>query len=242
MKIAFFSDIHANLPALEAFFEDIEIVNPDAIYCLGDLVGYNIWPNEVVAEIRKRRIPVIMGNHDEALLNPIVLEDQSSNRGLTRAMISENNRNYLINLPRHLSLSFASDDVFFNCLLVHGSVNSINDYMVVDYPEQDVLAMMNRNQTDVLLCGHTHKPFHRRIENNGQIKHVINIGSIGKPKDGDTRGCYALVELSQSPNTNDAEAVQVSFRRVAYDVEKAARAVEASKFDNQFAEALRLAR
>ncbi len=53
MKIALFSDIHANLPALEAFFRDVETRNPDSIYCLGDLVGYNVWPNEVIREIRK---------------------------------------------------------------------------------------------------------------------------------------------------------------------------------------------
>src|SRR5476651_794828 len=64
MKIALFSDIHANLPALEAFFVDVEKQKPDAIYCLGDLVGYNIWPNEVINEIRKRKIPTIAGNYD----------------------------------------------------------------------------------------------------------------------------------------------------------------------------------
>ena len=53
MKIALFSDIHSNLPALEAFFKDLETTKPDAVYCLGDLVGYNIWPNEVINEIRK---------------------------------------------------------------------------------------------------------------------------------------------------------------------------------------------
>src|SRR5688572_33148003 len=62
--IALFSDIHANLPALEAFFKDVDPRKPDAIYCLGDLVGYNIWPNEVITEIRKRNIPTIAGNYD----------------------------------------------------------------------------------------------------------------------------------------------------------------------------------
>ena len=64
MKIILFSDIHANLPALQAFFKDIEKRDADAIYCLGDLVGYNIWPNEVIEEIRKRNIPTIAGNYD----------------------------------------------------------------------------------------------------------------------------------------------------------------------------------
>jgi len=64
MKIALFSDIHANLPALEACLEDIDSRKPDAIYCLGDLVGYNIWPNEVINILRERKIPTIAGNYD----------------------------------------------------------------------------------------------------------------------------------------------------------------------------------
>lgn len=64
MRIALFSDIHANLPAFEAFLRDLDSKKPDAVYCLGDLVGYNIWPNEVIAEIRNRGIAAIAGNHD----------------------------------------------------------------------------------------------------------------------------------------------------------------------------------
>src|SRR5476649_2761381 len=67
MKIALFSDIHANLPALEAFFANAETQKPDAIYCLGDLVGYNIWPNEVINEVRRRGIPTISGNYDQGI-------------------------------------------------------------------------------------------------------------------------------------------------------------------------------
>jgi predicted phosphodiesterase len=67
MKIALFSDIHANLPALEAVLADMDAQQPDAVYCLGDLVGYNIWPNEVADIIRKRGIPTIAGNYDEGI-------------------------------------------------------------------------------------------------------------------------------------------------------------------------------
>ena len=67
MKIALFSDIHANLPALEACFKSIESQKPDAVYCLGDLVGYNTWPNEVINEIRRRGIPTIAGNYDQGI-------------------------------------------------------------------------------------------------------------------------------------------------------------------------------
>ncbi|WP_299781582.1 metallophosphoesterase family protein [uncultured Formosa sp.] len=241
MKIAFFSDIHANLPALEAFFKDTETEQVDAIYCLGDLVGYNVWPNEVVNEIRRRHIPTIMGNHDEALLKPIEHEEKPSNKGLTRALVSAANRDYLINLPRHLKLSFNTQNKPFNLFITHGSVKAINDYMVVNYPEKDVLKMLHAQDADVLLCGHTHKPFHRVIKDKETFKHVINIGSVGKPKDGDSRICYAILELNQttSPNSN---ALKVTFKRAEYDVEKAAKAVENSAFDSAYATALRLAK
>lgn len=242
MKIAFFSDIHANLPALEAFFKDVESEHVDAIYCLGDLVGYNIWPNEVVDEIRKRHIPTIMGNHDEALLLPISKEEKPSNKGLTRTLITDANREYLINLPRQLSLNFVTDEIPFNLLMVHGSVKAINDYMVVDYPESDVLKMLKSQQADVLLCGHTHKPFHRVIKVGNTYKHVVNIGSVGKPKDGDSRICYAIVELNQNTSVSKTDAIKVAFKRANYDVEKAAKAIEASEFDTTYAEALRTAK
>ncbi|AWV98257.1 metallophosphoesterase family protein [Arcticibacterium luteifluviistationis] len=241
MKIAFFSDIHANLPALEAFFKDVESENVDAIYCLGDLVGYNVWPNEVVNEIRKRHIPTIMGNHDEALLKPISDDGKPSNKGLTSTMVSDENRDYLINLPRNLTLNFVTNDEPFNLLMVHGSVKAINDYMVVDYPEEEVVSMMEFHRADVLLCGHTHKPFHRIIEDGNTFKHVVNIGSVGKPKDGDPRACYAILELNQSTSPK-LDTLKVSFKRVEYDVEKAAKAVEQSEFDHAFAEALRIAK
>ena len=242
MRIAFFSDIHANLPALEAFFKDVDAEQVDAIYCLGDLVGYNVWPNEVVNEIRKRNIPTIMGNHDEALLLPIIQESKPSNKGLTRAMVSDENRNYLINLPRHLALNFMTNHEPFNLLMVHGSVKAINDYMIVDYPEAEVLQMMNSQKADVLLCGHTHKPFHRVIKSDNSAKHVINIGSVGKPKDGDSRLCYAILELSQNTIPSNSEAIKVNFKRVEYDVKKAAKAVENSEFSSAYAEALRVAK
>ena len=70
MKIALFSDIHANLPALESFFENVKLEKPDAIFCLGDLVGYNVWANEVVNKIREKAIPTLQGNHDAVVGMP----------------------------------------------------------------------------------------------------------------------------------------------------------------------------
>ncbi len=237
MKIAFFSDIHANLPALQAFFEDLEKVQPDMIYCLGDLVGYNIWANEVVDEIRKRHIPTLMGNHDEALINP-PQSNELSNRGITSRIVTSQNRQYLINLPRHLKLSFQLGGEQLNMLLVHGSPKSISDYLVENYPEEEVLDMMAMHSADIILCGHTHKPYHRII---GQ-KHVINIGSVGKPKDGDPRLCYAVLEFGSDFSINNIDSLKVEFRRRAYDVDTAIETIHNSDFPNEFADALRLSK
>lgn len=235
MKIAFFSDIHANLPALESFFEDLHRVQPDAVYCLGDLVGYNVWANEVVEEIRKRHIPTIMGNHDEALMFP-AQEGDNANRRITRRLVSTEHKDYLINLPRHLAISFGTLEKPFNLLLVHGSPKSINDYLVEDYPEEEILGLMEKYQADVVLCGHTHKPFHRVLKQEKGDKHVVNIGSVGKPKDGDPRICYAVLDIA-APNTINP-AVSVTFRRAEYPVNQAVKAVVNSEFPDEFADRL----
>ena len=119
MKIAFFSDIHANLPALEAFFKDLEIRMPDATYCLGDLVGYNIWPNEVINEIRKRNIPTIEGNYDHGVgrtgddCGCAYKTDHDKSNGersiaYTNSVVKPDERNYLRTLPSHIRLEMCS--------------------------------------------------------------------------------------------------------------------------------------
>lgn len=143
MKIAFFSDIHANLPALQAVLADIEQIKPDFVYCLGDLVGYNIWPNEVTTEIRKRGIPVIAGNYDEGIgLNSddcgcAYQTDEEKTNGavsisFTNDIVNDETRTYLRNLPRHLSLQFQNNGENIHLLMVHGSPRKINEYLFED--------------------------------------------------------------------------------------------------------------
>ncbi|MFZ1677612.1 MAG: metallophosphoesterase family protein, partial [Saprospiraceae bacterium] len=121
MKIALFSDIHANLPALESFFEDVEKQHPDAIYCLGDLVGYNIWPNEVINEIRRRNIPTIAGNYDFGIgrmsddCGCAYKTDKEKEMGkisisYTNSVVGEDERKYLRTLPAHIRVEFQLND------------------------------------------------------------------------------------------------------------------------------------
>ncbi|GAA4304848.1 metallophosphoesterase family protein [Nibribacter koreensis] len=259
MRIALFSDIHANLPALEAVLAHIDQQNLDAVYCLGDLVGYCTWPNEVVAEIRKRKIPTLAGNYDEGvgLASPncgcAYKSDTEKDLGqqsidYTNHVVTDETRQYLRMLPRHIKLTFMDDSKLENkieLLMVHGSPRKINEYLFEDRPDKSFLHMFSEANADILFFGHTHKPYHRAIpyEQNGQTRyrHAINIGSVGKPKDGDPRAGYVIVELSPDTKLTNPESIQVEFVRVNYDVEKAAQAIEASPLPNEFATMLRTA-
>ena len=257
MRIAFFSDIHANLPALEAVLQDMDQKQPDFIYCLGDLVGYNVWANEVVETIRKRYIPTLAGNYDEGVglksldCGCAYKTDEDRDRGnqsiaYTNRIVSEENRQYLRLLPRHMRLDFeVQEGEKLSLLMVHGSPRKINEYLFEDRPEKSLQRMLEEAQADLMLFGHTHKPYHRQLayEVNGQLRyrHAINLGSVGKPKDGDNRACYVLLTLNENSTTADPASIQVEFVRVPYDVEQAARAVEESPLPNAFADMLRKA-
>lgn len=254
MKIAFFSDIHANLPALEALLADIDQEKPDFIYCLGDLVGYNIWPNEVTEEIRKRGIPTIAGNYDEGIgLNSndcgcAYKTDEEKAWGAvsisyTNKVVNDSVRSYLRNLPRHIKLKFENNGQNIDLLMVHGSPRKINEYLFEDRSEKSLMRIMENAEADIMLFGHTHKPYHRMLkyEKDGKTsyRHAINIGSVGKPKDGDSRAGYVLMTFNEHLSIFNSSSIRVEFRRVDYDVEKAAKAIESSPLPDAYAEMLR---
>jgi len=254
MRIALFSDIHANLPALEACLKSIEEKNPDAIYCLGDLVGYNIWPNEVINEIRKRGIPTIAGNYDFGIgrmsddCGCAYKEEREKQMGAvsisyTNATVKDDERKYLRTLPAHVRLEFQINNDKLNLLLVHGSPRRINEYLFEDRDEKSMIRIMEGADADILCFGHTHKPYHRILPpnsgDNPHWRHAINIGSIGKPKDGDPKGCYVVLTINSDTTIANRESVKVEFIRFDYDIEKAAKAIEDSPLPNEYAEMLR---
>ncbi len=256
MRIALFSDIHANLPALEAVLADIDDKAPDAIYCLGDLVGYNIWPNEVTNTIRARGIPTIAGNYDDGIGKnsddcgcAYKTDDEKANGAVsiayTNQEIGTHERAYLRSLPAHISLIHKNGDEQVNILMVHGSPRRINEYLFEDRQEKSLLRIMKDANADIMLFGHTHKPYHRileeGLENDVRYRHAINIGSVGKPKDGDIRACYTILTYNETLSIKDKNSLSVEFVRVNYDVEKAAKAVEESILPNAYAQNLRTA-
>lgn len=253
MKIALFSDIHANLPALMAVLEDMEARSIDQIYCLGDLVSYAPFPNEVIAEIRKRHIPCIAGNHDERIGFDSELDDydlklkeakkdSAISRAFTNKMLLPKHRSYLRQLPRHLKLDFQFGEEQFSILLVHGSSKRIDEYIFEDIPEAELLDLLDFGQADIMAFGHTHKPFHRLLKDqNNRNRHAINIGSVGKPKDGDSRACYVLLDIDTHSSMNDPESIKATFIRVPYPVEAVAKAIEESPLPDIYADMLRKA-
>lgn len=255
MTVALISDIHANLPALESVLEDIDRRRPDMVFCLGDLVGYAPWPNEVVAMIRARGIPTIAGNYDEGVgwnsddCGCAYSTEEDRARGVesityTNQQVTEETRAYLRSLPRHLRIERGNDERKQSILLAHGSPRRINEYLFADRPEASIHRMMSEARTNVLAVGHTHKPYHRALsytdaEQQG-VRHLINTGSVGKPKDGDSRACYAVLQWQDG--MEGPEAISIEFVRVAYDVERAAKAIERSVLPSAFAMMLREAR
>ncbi|MFP9099733.1 metallophosphoesterase family protein [Flavobacterium sp. RHBU_24] len=255
MKIALFSDIHANLPALEAFFKDLDTQNVDSVYCLGDLVGYNIWPNEVVNEIRKRHIPTIAGNYDFGIgrmsneCGCAYKTDHDKSNGnvsisFTNELMHDDERKYLRTLPAHIKVEFQLNEDKLNLLLVHGSPRKINEYLFEDREEKSLLRIMEQSDADIMCFGHTHKPYHRILNSGTDVphyRHAVNLGSVGKPKDGDTKGCYVILTIDETSSVLNKESIGVEFVRFEYDIEKAAKAVEDSPLPDEYADMLRKA-
>lgn len=242
MKIALFSDIHANLPAFEAFLADLDSRKPDAVYCLGDLIGYNIWPNEIIEEMRRRGIATLAGNHDLKAKYLVTLQHHLTEAGKNYAyhLVKQANRDYLGTLPAHIRLAFKlNDEQPVNVVLAHGSTRSIDEYLLEDTDETYLLDMMAKAKADILCVGHSHKPYHRILKTKNGFKHVINIGSVGKPKDGNPDGRYVMLTITDNSSLLENDSIKAEFIRVAYDVERAAKAIEDSPLPNEFADKLR---
>src|SRR5215212_376208 len=226
MKFALISDIHANLPALEAVLDDIsQQGDVDAIYHLDDLGGYAPWPNETVAFLRERRIPGIAGNYDSTVATgykhcgckaetPRQEELSHLSYEWTRAHVSPETRRVLGELPFRMDLRpMGGHKSRPKIILVHGTPTLNTLYWTEDRPDTFCLKMAKiagAREGDLISFGHTHKPWYREVEGI----HFLNTGSVGKPKDGDPRAGYVLLEAEE-----DVRAIE--FVRVEYDLERA---------------------
>ena len=244
MKLALFSDVHANLPALEAVLTDIDgREDLDGIYHLGDLVGYAPWPNETVGLVRDRGIQGIAGNYDSTVAtdyehcgckaeNPHQEELSHLSYEWTRGHVSHGTKRFLGGLPFRLDLRpLGGHKSKPQVVLVHGTPTLNTLYWTEDRPDSFCKKMADSagaKPGDLLAFGHTHKPWHREVDG----VHFLNTGSVGKPKDGDPRAGYVAVGV-------DSGNVEVEFVRVEYDLGRTVEALRESDLPDEFADQLR---
>ena len=239
MRIALIADIHANLPALEAVLADIDARSFDAIYHLGDLVGYAPWPDEVIEILRSRGIPGVAGNYDSTIAtgykhcgcryeDPVQEALSHVSYEWTRARVGDASRRFLRALPFRLDVRPAGGhQAGAQLILVHGTPTLNTVYWTEDRPDDFAREMGRRagaREGDILAFGHTHRPWHRTIEGI----HFVNAGSVGRPKDGDWRACYAAITVNEG-------STDAAFLRVEYDLERAVSGIRRSELPDEFA-------
>ncbi len=238
MKFAVFGDIHGNIEALRVAYDAAQKAGAGKIYHLGDLGGYSPFVNAVVDFMMEHAIEGVQGNYDETVGNdrehcgckyedPIQEEMATKSFEWTKQHACKSTKLFLRGLP--FSISFMVEEK--KVLLFHASPSKNNLYWFEDRPEKFFREMAGKADADILIYGHTHKPYRKDFGN----KIFINAGSVGKPKDGDPRACVTLVDITP-------DDVKVEFLRVPYDVEKAAQAIVTSGLPPYFAEKLKEAK
>lgn len=245
MRYALISDIHANLPALDAVLAHIAERAPDTpIYHLGDLVGYAPWPNEVVAKLRDWGIPGVSGNYDSTVAagykhcgckyeDPRQEALSHVSYAWTLEHTTDATKRWLGRLPFRIDLRpLGGHTTGPTIVLLHGNSALNTVYVHEDRPDEFLEKMgaaVGAKRGDVICFGHTHKPWRREV---GGV-HYVNTGSVGRPKDGDSRAGYVLLDVTPG------EAVAAQFVRIAYDVERTAAAIATAGLPHEFADYLR---
>ncbi len=234
MRFAVIGDIHSNLIALTSVINDIQEKNTDFILCTGDNVGYSPYPNEVIRLLRQNNVLSIQGNYDKAIgsrellcgcdyTEQRLLDLAEMSVAFTNNAVSDKNREYLINLPKELRLHCES----LNILVIHGSPRRINEALEEDSAE--LVEVLQNISEDVLIYGHTHRATYKKMGG----KHAVNAGSVGKPVNGNPKASYVILEIVK-------RNVKVEIVEVAYDVERAAKAIENTEtLPDEFADMLR---
>jgi putative phosphoesterase len=235
VRVAVITDIHANLAALQAALARIDELGIDRVYCGGDLVGYGPHPNEVCALIAERGIPTIYGNYDYAIARDlddcgcayVTPHDRELGQRSVAWTLEHTDRaakDFMRGLPFDLRFELGDRRVH----LVHGSPRKVNEYLFEDKPARlyERLAAA-AEEAQALVFGHTHRPWVR--EYGGVL--FVNCGSVGKPKDGDPRGAFAVLTATPA-------GLEVTIERVEYDAAAVAREVAASGLPAEYADKL----
>ena len=221
MKYAVISDIHANLEAFLSVLAEIDSLSPDAVVCLGDIVGYGADPNACVDIIREREIPSVMGNHDAAAsgaTEPWNFNDAAREAVLwTRDELTNENRDFLVSLPERIETE--------DYMAVHGAISDPDKYIFSYRDAEPEFGLMN----DYGLCffGHTHVPADHASPAEPK-RRLINPGSVGQPRDRDPRAAFLVYDTESG----------VEFRRAEYDISAAQGKIIWKGLDSQLAKRL----
>jgi predicted phosphodiesterase len=246
MRYALISDIHANLPALEAVLASVKQQGEiTATYHLGDLIGYAPWPDETVKLIRDSGVAGVAGNYDSTVgadykhcgcryEDPRQEELSHLSYGWTRSHISAETKVFLRGLPFRIDLlPNGGHTAGPRVILVHGSPTLNTLYWTEDRSDEfcmKMAALAGAKAGDVIAFGHTHISWHREV---GGI-HFVNAGSVGRPKDGDWRAGYVIIDVGPEP-------IRVETLRVEYDLERTIGGIRGSGLPEAFADYLRSA-
>ena len=210
VTIALISDIHANLPALEAVLADAKQKGATAVLNAGDSIGYGAFPDEVISYLRSSYVLSVIGNYDLAVLSKKWKTGRPRSHDKQAAMrfafqnLSKENRTYLAGLSREFRLRVRGT----NILVTHGSPDQIDEYLDRGTLESRLREIAEKARADIIITGHSHLPSIRQVDD----VLFVNCGSVGRTEDGDPRACYALLTL---------DPLSVVHVRVSYDISRA---------------------
>ena len=232
MKIALIGDVHANLPALEAALSHARQHGVEAIWNVGDWVGYNAFPDEVVDRLRQEDALSIVGNYD---LKAISFKKKKEKWRETKRpkkwlafkwaykQLSKDNRQYLRSLPQERRVELAGRRI----LLTHASPASNTEALTPETPKKRLKELAALANADVVICGHSHRPFSRQVAG----VRFINTGSVGRPDDGDPRLSYAILDVTSGQ-------FEVRHYRLDYDIGRAVAGIRRQNLPEAFAQML----
>lgn len=240
IQIAIFSDVHGNLPALEAVLNDIDQRGIHQKFCLGDLVDFAPWGNEVIERIKSLNIPCLLGNHDERIafdIQVFPLSKHSAEETEARFIaidhskenISSENKKFLSELPFHLKLNYKVGNKHWNIQLVHSSLESNDTYLYESENDEVFMSMLEASNTDLIVMGHTHLSFTKQVENK---KWAVNCGSVGRSKEENRLASYLILTIGEDHLVPDIV-------QIAYPIEETIRGIKESDIPNYYADFLR---
>ncbi|PKF73801.1 metallophosphoesterase family protein [Chryseobacterium sp. PMSZPI] len=240
IQIAVFSDVHGNLPALEAVLKDMEEKGIEHKFCLGDLVDFAPWGNEVIEKIKSLNIPCLMGNHDERIAFNIPViplpkhsEEETNARLIaidhSKKHITKENKKFLSELPFHMKLNYKIGKKHWNIQLVHSSLESNDTYLYESENDEVFTQMLEDSKSDLIVMGHTHLSFKKQFDNK---KWAVNCGSVGRSREENRLASYLTLTLHE-------EEINPEIIQLDYPIEETARQIQESGIPDYYASFLR---